>query len=183
MSTEDISSKKHLTYSGRSKFEEYGMLEKDLDRFFKENPIDTTGRMATLSAYLRFHFPRNYFCGFYTVVKNKEVLQIGPYNGNGMVLASGIIDFGKGVCGTCAATRVTQIVPDVRLCNNYIACDEDSLSEIVVPVFARNRHDEQDVLVSDSKTLIGVLDLDADIVNAYDEVDKECLERILSKYF
>lgn len=181
-------SKKHLTYTGRPKVEEYAMMEKDLVRFFSECPVDTTGRMATISAYLRHHFPRNFFCGFYNVVKGKEQLQIGPYNGNGPVLAAGLIDFGKGVCGSCAATRETQIVPDVRLCQNYIACDEDSLSEIVLPVFGRNRHDELDVTASSSsssdvKTLIAVLDLDADITSAYDEVDKECLERILSKFF
>lgn len=185
----ESSSKKHLTYTGRPKREEYAMMEKDLDRFFKECPVDTTGRMATISAYLRHHFPRNFFCGFYTVVKGKDQLQIGPYNGNGPVLAAGLIDFGKGVCGTSAATRETQIVPDVRLCNNYIACDEDSLSEIVLPVFGRNRHDELDVSSStssdekDTKTLIAVLDLDADITSAYDEVDKECLERLLARFF
>jgi len=85
-------------------------------------------------------------------------LTIGPYQGDG-VIASGIIDFGKGVCGTAAETKVTQIVADVTKCDvrqsrsiprrmvclthllhcnceqNYIACDLFTKSEIVVPVF------------------------------------------------
>ena len=203
-----------LTYTGRAKRDEYALMEAALASFFAKYAVDTCGRMATLSSYLRLHFPRNVFCGFYTVVRvpgggggsggggggsaaaaPEGVLQIGPYNGNQSVLACGLIDFGKGVCGACASARATQIVPDVRLHPNYIACDDASLSEIVVPVFGRNRHDEPDAGAGagavagagagagEARSLIAVLDLDADVVAAYDEVDRECLERICARFF
>jgi len=199
-----------MTYTGRAKREEYALMEAALASFFTKYAVDTCGRMATLSSYLRLHFPRNVFCGFYTVVRvagaggggggsgsgsaaavSDGVLQIGPYNGNQSVLACGLIDFGKGVCGACASSRATQIVPDVRLHPNYIACDDASLSEIVVPVFGRNRHDEPDAgagagdgeAAGEARSLIAVLDLDADVVAAYDEVDCECLERICARFF
>lgn len=44
------------------------------------------------------------------------------------------IDFGRGVCGTAAATKQTQLVPDVDAFPGHIACDGASKSEIVVPV-------------------------------------------------
>ncbi len=40
-----------------------------------------------------------------------RTLQIGPYQGD--LLACGIIDYGKGVCGSAVAARTTQIVDDV----------------------------------------------------------------------
>ena len=195
-----------MTFTGRAKRDEYALMEAALASFFAKYAVDTCGRMATLSSYLRLHFPRNVFCGFYTVVRvpgggggsgggssaaaaPEGVLQIGPYNGNQSVLACGLIDFGKGVCGACASARATQIVPDVRLHPNYIACDDASLSEIVVPVFGRNRHDEPDAVAvagaggGEARSLIAVLDLDADVVAAYDEVDRECLERICARFF
>ena len=175
---------------------EYARMEKALGKFFDKYPVDSVGRMATVSSFLRLHFPRNVFCGFYTVARGEpRRLQIGPYNGNGVVLACGLIDFGKGVCGACAAARTTQVVPDVREFPGYIACDEESLSEIVVPVFGRNRHDEPDAPAAEGaaegaagaaageRELTAVLDLDADIVGAYDEVDRECLERICARCF
>ena len=177
---------KHMTFTGRPKRFEYEQCEKALAAFFAENAVDVVGRMATVSSFLRHHFPRNFFCGFYTVVAGADsrMLQIGPYTGNGSVLASGLIAFTKGQCGTCAASGETQIVADVRTCSNYIACDEDSLSEIVVPVFARRRHDEPpSAAPAPERRLIAVLDIDADVVGAYDEVDKECLERIVARFF
>lgn len=44
------------------------------------------------------------------------------------------IDFGRGVCGTAAATKQTQLVPDVEAFPGHIACDGASRSEIVVPI-------------------------------------------------
>ena len=177
--------KVYSTMTGRPKAEEYEFCERGLAAFFKANPgIDTVARMATVSSYLRHHFPRNYFVGFYTVMRDGVTLQIGPYTGNGVVLAAGVIPFGKGQCGACAAAAATQIVQDVRTCSNYIACDEDSLSEIVVPVFALNRHDEPDATPGGGgeRRLIAVLDIDADVVGAYDEVDRECLERLVARF-
>jgi len=184
---------KPMTFTGRAKADEYALMETALAKFFEKYAVDTAGRMATVSSYLRLHFPRNVFCGFYTVVRGRAALQIGPYNGNESVLACGLIDFGRGVCGACAEARATQVVPDVRLHPNYIACDDSSLSEIVVPVFGRNRHDEPDAAPAvdgggggvggAERALIAVLDLDADVVGAYDEVDRTCLERICARFF
>ena len=71
------------------------------------------------------------------------------------------------MCGTAAAERRTVIVPDVHAFPGHIACDARSRSEIVVPVFDR------------AGALVAVLDLDADHLAAFDEVDAHHLEAIV----
>lgn len=128
--------------------------------------------------------------GFYTVSKPGESLQIGPYQG--AVLACGTIAFGKGVCGTAAASGVTQVVPDVTKIENYIACDEETKSEIVVPVYGYNYHNEPDVAApaataSSSGTpvskLIAVLDIDSEQLAAFDDTDAQYLEKLCAQLF
>ena len=80
------------------------------------------------------------------------------------------IEFGRGVCGTAAAQRETIIVPDVSAFPGHIACDPNSKSEIVVPVFSAQRE------------LIAVLDVDSSELNAFDEEDRAGLERIVSLF-
>jgi GAF domain-containing protein len=89
---------------------------------------------------------------------------VGPYIGTVGCLQ---IEFGRGVCGTAAARRETIIVPDVSQFPGHIACDPTSKSEIVVPVFDRDR------------TLIAVFDVDSDQLEAFDEEDRDGLERIM----
>lgn len=94
---------------------------------------------------------------------------MGPYQGP--LIACGQIAFGKGVCGAAAAQRCTQVVDDVTKIENYIACDEETRSEIVVPVTHPVTGD-----------LHSVLDIDSASVAAFDEVDRACLERIVQEF-
>lgn len=139
-----------------------------------------TTTCAPRSSFLKWHFPEWVFVGFYTVRDAGAMLQIGPYQGR--VLATALIAFGRGVCGTAAAERATQVVEDVGTCANYIPCDDVTRSEIVVPVFGRNRHCEPET-AGGERALIAVLDIDSERLAAFDDVDKECLERLLAEYF
>lgn len=60
-----------------------------------------------------------------------ERLLLGPFMGK---VACQVIQVGKGVCGTAAATNETQLVRDVELFPGHIACDGETKSEIVVPI-------------------------------------------------
>ena len=93
---------------------------------------------------------------------------VGPYQGT---LGCLRIAFGRGVCGAAAATRQTQVVPDVHAFPGHIACDSRSASEIVVPVFDA------------AGALIAVLDVDATEPAAFDDVDAEALERLMARVF
>lgn len=122
-----------------------------------------TARLATVACLLSQAFEDFYWTGFYMVDPDKpEELVVGPYQGT---LGCLRIPFGKGVCGTAAAERKTQVVEDVHAFPGHIACDAATNSEIVVPVF-------------DGETLIGVLDVDSTRPAAFDEADQVALERI-----
>ncbi|KAI9259383.1 GAF domain-like protein [Sporodiniella umbellata] len=105
------------------------------------------------------------WCGFYlTDPKNDQQLILGPFQGK---VACTLIPFGKGVCGAAAATRQTQLVDDVHRFPGHIACDSASNSEVVVP------------LVKDDRVL-GVLDIDCEKTEGFDEEDRKGLESIVA---
>ena len=127
--------------------------------------LDDIALMATINSILSHAFPHFFWTGFYRVCGDRLV--VGPYIGTVGCLQ---IELGRGVCGTAAAQRETIIVPDVAKFPGHIACDPNSKSEIVVPVFDRDR------------TLIAVLDVDSDQLDAFDEDDRAGLERIVALF-
>jgi L-methionine (R)-S-oxide reductase len=134
-----------------------------------EGERNVTARMATVASMLANSFDHYFWTGFYVVDPNKpDELVVGPYQGT---LGCLRIAFGRGVCGTAAATRRTQIVADVNAFPGHIACDSRSLSEVVVPV------------LGPSGDLIAVFDVDSDRPAAFDETDARWLETILADTF
>ncbi|MGH7245555.1 MAG: GAF domain-containing protein [Candidatus Levyibacteriota bacterium] len=123
-------------------------------------------KMATINCVLREHLPYYFWTGFYVVYNNELI--VGPYQGT---LGCLHIQFGKGVCGTAAQTRQTQIVPDVEKFPGHIACDSRSKSEIVVPVF------------DNKQQLIAVFDVDSTQRTSFNEIDKEYLEQLFENNF
>ena len=132
-----------------------------------EGETDVISDMATVACELFLGDDRFDWVGFYRVV-GPELLKIGPYQGGHGCL---VIPFSRGVCGACATTRRTIIVPDVAAFDGHIACATSTKSEIVLPVF------------NPAGILIGVLDIDSDQPGAFDEQDRLSLERMLNKVF
>lgn len=108
--------------------------------------------------------------GFYVLDPSspKPQLILGPFQGK---VACQTIDFGRGVCGTAAASRTTQLVADVEEFPGHIACDGDSRSEIVVPILA-------DRDGSGTKKVVAIIDVDCAALNGFDERDKKYLEEL-----
>jgi GAF domain-containing protein len=126
-------------------------------------------RMATVASMLADAFPVFFWTGFYIVDPDRsDELVVGPYQGT---LGCLRIAFGRGVCGTAARERATQIVADVHAFPGHIACDSRSASEIVVPV------------LDASGALIAVFDVDATEISAFDAVDAQALERLMARVF
>jgi GAF domain-containing protein len=126
-------------------------------------------RMATVASMLADAFPVFFWTGFYIVDPDRsDELVVGPYQGT---LGCLRIAFGRGVCGTAARERATQIVDDVHAFPGHIACDSRSASEIVVPV------------LDASGALIAVFDVDATEISAFDAVDAQALERLMARVF
>jgi signal transduction histidine kinase len=91
-----------------------------------------------------------------------ELVVKGMY---GMPFYEDRIPFGKGVCGTVAATGRSQIVPDVTQHENYIEADPDMRSEMAVPM-----------RIGDE--LIGVLDVESRSPDAFDQSSLGLLTRL-----
>lgn len=122
---------------------------------------DLVANLANISAALKQTFGF-FWVGFY-LVKDDELV-LGPFQGP---IACTRIRLGRGVCGTAWKEARTLIVPDVEQFPGHIACSSDSRSEIVVPV------KKQDAI-------IGVLDIDSDMPDSFDDVDARYLEKIIS---
>ncbi|OHC91769.1 MAG: hypothetical protein A2095_16500 [Sphingomonadales bacterium GWF1_63_6] len=123
---------------------------------------DPVANMANVAALLWQFLPDLNWAGFYRLVGDELVL--GPFQGKPACIR---IPLGRGVCGTAAATRETQLVEDVHAFPGHIACDAASASEIVLPV------------VQDGH-LIGVLDLDSPRVARFDSDDAAGLEALIA---
>lgn len=102
-----------------------------------------------------------FWTGFYLVDGGE--LHLGPFQGS---VACYRIKKGRGVCGTAWAEAKTQVVADVDQFPGHIACSSLSRSEIVVPMIS---HGE----------VVGVLDIDSDKLDTFDNTDRIYLERIV----
>ena len=122
---------------------------------------DQIANLANVSAALKQVFGF-FWVGFY--LTSGDELVLGPFQGP---VACTRIRFGKGVCGVAWKEGRTIVVPDVDQFPGHIACNSESCSEIVVPLFNRD------------KKIIGVLDVDSDYLNHFDETDAFYLEKIV----
>ena len=122
---------------------------------------DFVANMANVSAALKEQF--NWFwVGFY-LVKNDELV-LGPFQGP---VACTRIAKGKGVCGSSWLQEKTLIVPNVDEFPGHIACASASKSEIVLPLIKGNQ-------------VVGVLDVDSEFLNHFDDIDQTYLEKVIS---
>ncbi len=119
--------------------------------------------LANASALLKLFLSDTNWAGFYLM--DADMLKLGPFQGKPAVTS---IAMGQGVCGTAAIERKTQVVEDVHACDNHIACDISTSSEIVVPMI----HGEE---------LIGVLDIDSRQKARFDAEDQAGLEAFVGE--
>lgn len=125
-----------------------------------EGERDRIANMANLAALIWQFLPDLNWAGFYRAVDGELVL--GPFIGKPACIR---IPWGKGVCGTAAATGTTQLVQDVHAFPGHIACDAASASELVVPVLRNGK-------------VIAVIDLDSPRPARFDELDAAGMENL-----
>lgn len=125
-----------------------------------EGETDLIANLANISAALKEQFGW-FWVGFYMVKGNELVL--GPFQGP---VACTRIAKGKGVCGSAWEQAKTLVVPDVDAFPGHIACSSLSKSEIVVPVY----HGDE---------IAGVLDVDSELPDQFDETDAVYLGQIV----
>ena len=149
--------------AGSSKQQQYQILCEQLQALLggERNLI---ANAANTAALLFHNLPDVSWVGFY--MAHGEELVLGPFQGKP---ACARIPFGKGVCGTAAATGETVVVPDVADFPGHIACDSKSRAEIVVPLLNWGN-------------VLGVLDVDSESVSRFDEEDQEGMESLVAVF-
>lgn len=146
-----------------SRREQYEGLIPQIAALIEGEP-NRVANMANVTAALKTQF--NWlWVGFYLVEDNELVL--GPFQGP---IACTRIRYGKGVCGSAWEARRTLIVDDVEKFPGHIACSSLSRSEIVVPVIHQG-------------AVVGVLDVDSELLAHFTETDAQYLEEIVRLLF
>ena len=131
-----------------------------------EGETDEVALQATLACLLWETLPQTNWCGFYRRVADR-MLAVGPYQGGMGCLR---IPFERGVCGACARTESTQLVPDVQAFPGHIACDDATRSELVIPITVGGR-------------LRAVLDLDSPHPGGFSAAEARILEALMARAF
>jgi L-methionine (R)-S-oxide reductase len=147
-----------------NKPEHYADLAEQARGMLAEEP-SLVANAANFAALVFNSVPDLNWAGFY--LYDGTELVVGPFQGKPACIR---IALGRGVCGTAAQTRQTQVVRDVNSFDGHIACDAASQSEIVVP------------LVHADGSLLGVWDVDSPSIARFDEDDRAGME-MLCKVF
>jgi len=90
-----------------------------------------------------------------------DALVLGPFSGKPTEHER--ISLGEGVCGSVAVKGETEVVPDVRKRPGHIACDLNTRSETVAPIFKNGR-------------VLGVLDVDSNTPGAFGDREVRLIE-------
>ena len=138
---------------------DYGTLNKMLKSLI-EDETDRIANLSNASSLLNYFLKDINWVGFYLYEESSNELVLGPFQG---LPACVRIENGKGVCGTAFRGNDIFIVDNVNEFPGHIACDANSKSEIVVPLY------------KDGKG-IGVLDIDAPIYDRFTEEDRNGLK-------
>ena len=138
----------------------YSELACQLRALMEDVPYSVSN-LSNASALLWQALPDINWVGFYKRMGDKLIL--GPFQGKPACIE---IPMGRGVCGAAAQRLEPVRVDNVHTFPGHIACDGASNSEIVLPIFC-------------GTTLWGVLDIDSDLLNSFDEVDQHYLEQIV----
>jgi GAF domain-containing protein len=144
------------------KISKYDRIYRQLAELLAQSPT-FDAQLATTNAILYHKIPYFFWVGFYFL--KEKTLTVGPYQGP---LACQKLEYAKGVCWKSVLDRTSIIVKNVHEFPGHIACDSRSKSEIVIPI------------VNAKKEVIGVLDVDSNKAEAFDEIDEKGLKRIIA---
>lgn len=134
---------------------DYEQLNKTLESLL-EDETDRIANLSNAASLLNFYLKDINWVGFYLYEEQSDQLVLGPFQG---LPACVRIDNGKGVCGSAFRGNDVFVVDNVHEFPGHIACDANSKSEIVVPVYKDNEP-------------IGVLDIDSPFYERFSEEDR-----------
>jgi len=147
------------------KEKKYKILINEIVSILNSEPeLSFNAKLILISAILYNKNSEWLFCGFY-MVKEIDLLEIGPYQSN--IIPCTYIKFNRGVCGESASKKKPIIIDNVNEYSNYISCDNQTKSEIVIPLLKND-------------VLLGVLDIDSIKESSFDSIDLKYLIKIIN---
>ena len=138
----------------------FEILLSEISNICKSN---TEKKLELICVILRNNVRHYDWVGFYFAKPDENMLILGPFAGEPTEHIE--IPYGRGICGQSAETGKIFIVDDVRKENNYLACNVNVKSEMVVPIFKHGK-------------FIGELDIDSHSVAPFTREDKLFLKRV-----
>lgn len=124
---------------------------------------DPAAAIQSVMQTIKDAFPEFYWVGVY--ILHGDELRLGPFVGPATDHLR--IPVGRGVCGTAVATGRNQLVDDVRELDNYLACNLETRSEIVVLVRAPA-----------TREIIGQIDIDCTVAGRFGAQDEAFLDEV-----
>ncbi|WP_111706641.1 GAF domain-containing protein [Lutibacter citreus] len=141
------------------------LLKESVNNIFKRHSSNEK-TLQEICDLLKQNISYYNWVGFYFKNGNKEELKLAQFAGE--LTEHTIIPFGKGICGQVAVSNKNFVVQDVSSQDNYISCGWKVKSEIVIPIFVKNKN-------------IGQIDIDSHSVNPFTKEDEVLLEFICEK--
>jgi len=138
----------------------YDVAEEAVKQILLKSDISQV--LQNVVEYLYKRFDTYSWVGIYFV--EGEYLVLGPWKGR-QATEHMKISIGDGVCGSAAQSGKTEVVADVSKDARYLACFVSTRSEIVVPIKKKG-------------VVVGEIDIDSDVSNAFSESDVVFLEKV-----
>jgi L-methionine (R)-S-oxide reductase len=141
----------------------FDTLTKRIDETLKSKK-SRDDKLKTVCKLLKENVPHYNWVGFYLTDKKKpNELVLGPFEGEPTEHIR--IAFGKGICGQAAKLEKTFLAQDVSRETNYLSCNANVKSEIVLPIFKNRR-------------IAGELDIDSHALSPFTKEDETFLKKI-----
>ena len=135
---------------------EYSIIEKKIGNLNLDDSLNF------ICEFLQKNIKGYDWVGYY-FHNNKNQLILKKYFG--LKTDHTVIPFGKGICGQTAESNTHIIVDNVNNEENYISCNINVKSEIVVPLFSNNIN-------------IGQIDIDSNTLSRFKLADLKFLKKI-----
>jgi L-methionine (R)-S-oxide reductase len=139
---------------------DYTLAEKNINDIISNS--NNSQVLQHVVDYLYEHFDTYSWVGIYLV--EGKYLVLGPLRGK-QATEHTKIPIGMGICGSAAQSGKTELVPDVSSDPRYLSCFVSTRSEIVIPIMKNGK-------------VIGEIDIDSDVLDAFDKQDVAFLEKI-----
>jgi len=150
---------------------EFEILKSNCSKILENKELKLNDKLLQICQILKDRVESYDWVGFYFRNGDKEELILGPFAGEPTDHTT--IPFGKGICGQVAVSNKNFVVEDVSAQDNYISCNFNVKSEIVIPLFVDGKN-------------IGQIDIDSNTLNAFgkeDELFLEWLNNEISKIY